>query len=212
MMIPLGEDTVPEAQDLALSFGDLTIGEHGRVTGDGSSGSVPAGSNFLPHEPDMVPKFDPKAFVKMEDMEELLLRVCARLQVGPPVFFLRDAFRSKGKKYHGFGVHLQSTAKGINFFVSGRLSTDERLARQDATFITLERLLEESDVNIFDFNFQVVLRYKEEVADAHHVARLSVIEHVTKQRLRLYNQMFMFQVNWRRGDRMFGSLGGWLFG
>ncbi|RYQ82495.1 hypothetical protein Ahy_B10g101084 [Arachis hypogaea] len=173
---PVGEDTVPEAQDLALSFGDLTVREHGSVTGDGSSGSVTAGSDFLPHEPDIVPKFDPKAFVIMEDMEQLLLRVCARLQVSPPVFFLRDAFHSEGKKYHGFGVSLQSTAKGINFFVSGRLSTDERLARKDAAFITLERLLEESQVNIFDFNFQVVLRYKEEVAEAHRVARLSVTE------------------------------------
>ncbi|XLR62204.1 hypothetical protein S83_012876, partial [Arachis hypogaea] len=193
-------DTVPEAQDLALSFGDLTVGGHGSVTGDKSSGFVTAGLDFLTHEPDMVPKFDPKAFVIMEDMEQLLLRVCVRLQVSLPVFFLHDAFRSEGKKYHGFGVSLQSNAKGINFFISGRLLTDERMARQDAAFITLKRLLEEAEVNIFDFNFQVVLRYKEELAEAHRVARLSVTEHVMmlekenaelKQKLRLYNQMFM---------------------
>ncbi|XLR03063.1 hypothetical protein S83_069261, partial [Arachis hypogaea] len=131
---------------------------------------------------------------------DVMCFVCARLQVGPPVFFLCDAFRSEGKKYHGFGVSLQSTAKGTNFFVSERLSTDERLARQDAAFIALERLLEELEVNIFDFNFQVVLRYKEEVAEAHCMARLSVTVHVMmlekenaelKQKLRLYNQMFI---------------------
>ncbi|QHO21254.1 uncharacterized protein LOC107613727 [Arachis ipaensis] len=182
---PNGDNTVHEAQELAVSFGDLKVGECVNVTGDGSSGSGTAATELLLHEP---------------DMEKLLLRVCVQLQVGPPVFFLRDSFRSEGKKYHGFGVSLQSTAKGINFFESGRLSTDERLARQDAAFITLERLLEEAEVKIFDFNIQVVLRYKEALAEAQRVARLSVTEHVMmleeendelKQRLGLYNQMFM---------------------
>ncbi|XLR34206.1 hypothetical protein S83_062106 [Arachis hypogaea] len=197
---PVGEDTVPEPQDLALSFGAMSVGDSGSVTGDDSSGSVTAGTDLLPQKPDMVPEFDPKAFVIMEDMEQLLLRVCARLEIGPPVFFMRDVFRSKGKKYHGFGVSLQSTAKGIHFFVSGWLSLDEGLARQDAAFITLERLLEEAEVKIFYFNFQVVLRYKEALVEAHRIARLSATEHVMmlekenaalKQRLSLYNQMFM---------------------
>ncbi|QHO53973.1 Ribonuclease H [Arachis hypogaea] len=168
---PVGNNTVPESQELVVSFGDLTVGESDNVTGDGSSGSGTAATSC-----------------------------CFMSQVGPLVFFQRDGFRSEGKKYHGFGISLQSTAKDINFFVSERFSTDERLARQDAAFITLERFLEEAEVKIFDFNFQVVLRYKEELAEAQRVARLSVTEHVLmlenentelKQKLGLYNQMFM---------------------
>ncbi|RYR15788.1 hypothetical protein Ahy_B04g072725 [Arachis hypogaea] len=180
---PNGDNTVPEAQELAISFGDLKVGEYVSVTGDGSSRSGTAATDLLLHEPNMVPKFDPTSFVIMEDMKQLLLRVYVQLQVGPPVFFLCDNFRSEGKKYHGFGISLQSTVKGINFLVFGRLSTDERLASQDAAFITLERLLEEAE---------------EELVEAQCVARLSVTERVMmlekenaelKQRLGLYNHI-----------------------
>ncbi|QHN92244.1 Ribonuclease H [Arachis hypogaea] len=154
---PNGDNTVPEAQELAVRFEDLKVGECVSITGDGSNGSGTAATDLLLHELDIAPKLDPTSFMIMEDMVQLLLRVCVHLQVGPPVFFLRDGFRREENNYHGFGVSLQSTAKGINFFVSRRLSTDERLARQDAAFITLERLLDEAEVKIFDFNFQVAL-------------------------------------------------------
>ncbi|QHN86844.1 Ribonuclease H [Arachis hypogaea] len=196
---PEGEKTIMGNQELAVRFGDLKVGDSISVEGDGSSGSGTAATNLLLHELDIAPKFDPTSFVIMEDMEQVLFRVCAQLEVGPLVFFLRDGFRMEGKNYHGFGVSLQSHVKGINFFVSGRVSTDERLARQDASFITLERLLEEAELKIFDFNYQVTLRYKEEVAEAQRLARMSVPKRVMilekenaelKHRLGVYNQMF----------------------
>ncbi|RYR72739.1 hypothetical protein Ahy_A02g006952 [Arachis hypogaea] len=189
---PVGNNTVPESQELVVSFGDLTVGESDNVTGDGSSGSGTAATSCC--------FMSQVHFLVFVVCLVIYFVVCVRLQVGPLVFFQRDGFRSEGKKYHGFGISLQSTAKDINFFVSERFSTDERLARQDAAFITLERFLEEAEVKIFDFNFQVVLRYKEELAEAQRVARLSVTEHVLmlenentelKQKLGLYNQMFM---------------------
>ncbi|RYR67829.1 hypothetical protein Ahy_A03g014268 [Arachis hypogaea] len=192
---PNGDKTVPETQELVVRFGDLKVREYVSVTGGTSSESGTTTTDLLLHDLDIAPMFDPISFVIMEDMEQLLLRVCDQLEVGPPVLFLHDGVFMEGKNYHGFG-----TVKGINFFVSGRLLTDERLARDDATFITLERLLEEVKVKIFDFNYQVSLHYKEEIAEAQCVARLSVPKCVMilekenaelKHRLGLYNQIKM---------------------
>ncbi|RYR08615.1 hypothetical protein Ahy_B05g076389 [Arachis hypogaea] len=118
--------------DLVVRFGELKVGESVSVAGDGSSRSGTAATNLFLRELDIAPNFDPNSFVIMEDMEQLLFRVCAQLQID-----------KAGCRLHHFG-----------------------------------ELLEEAEVKIFDFNYQVALRYKEEVAEAQRLARMSVPERV----------------------------------
>ncbi|XLT65303.1 hypothetical protein HN873_021742 [Arachis hypogaea] len=201
------------SKELEVRFGEPKVGESMTVAAEGSNESGSRATNLLLHEQDFAPEFgsratnhllheqefDKESFVLVEDMEQLLLKVCEELNVGPPVFFLRDGYRMGGEDYHGFGVYLQSHSKGINFFVSGRVSTDQKWARRDAAFITLERLLEEAEVKSFYFNYQVALRFKEQAAEARRMATMFVPERVAileqenanlKRRLELFTHMF----------------------
>ncbi|RYR46303.1 hypothetical protein Ahy_A07g032038 [Arachis hypogaea] len=189
------EKTVMRSKELEVRFGEPKVGESMTVAAEGSNESGSRATNLLLHEQE----FDKESFVLVEDMEQLLLKVCEELNVGPPVFFLRDGYRMGGEDYHGFGVYLQSHSKGINFFVSGRVSTDQKWARRDAAFITLERLLEEAEVKSFYFNYQVALRFKEQAAEARRMATMFVPERVAileqenanlKRRLELFTHMF----------------------
>ncbi|QHN96601.1 uncharacterized protein DS421_18g619940 [Arachis hypogaea] len=132
------------------------------VVGEGSSGFGSNAMGLLPSELglDVVPKVDPTEFIIMEDLEHLLFRTCAQLQVGPPVFFLRDG----AKKY--------------------------------AAFITLERLLEEIGMKIFDFNYLMALCMELQQVSrwslADRVAELEKENAELKQRLGLYNAVFCY--------------------
>ncbi|KAL4381614.1 hypothetical protein AHAS_Ahas04G0151100 [Arachis hypogaea] len=104
---------------------------------------------------DVIPKWDPSELVLVDDLVEKLKVACMKLGVGPPEIFPFTIVCAGKKDYFTYGVHLRSTPEGVNFLVSGRYSMDQWLAREDAAFITLERLLEERGKKLWDFNYMV---------------------------------------------------------
>ncbi|KAL4327933.1 hypothetical protein AHAS_Ahas13G0149600 [Arachis hypogaea] len=159
----------------------LLLASSGEVGGEGSSsGSVGTLSSFVPTEIDKYvnQNIDWSQFVFIEDMEHLLNRTCCQLDVGPPIFFRRDGVHHDGLNYMSFCVVVQSKANDVNIHVSGKLATDERLARQDAAFATVEKLLSKKGLQIFDYNYHVVRHYKRQLEEMKQALTMSLPERV----------------------------------
>ncbi|KAL4344917.1 hypothetical protein AHAS_Ahas11G0226300 [Arachis hypogaea] len=116
----------------------------------------------------------------MEDLEQMLRRACDALKAEPPMFVLRDCVHVQGERYYGYMVQVTGPPEGVNFSTFGRFSADERMARQDAAFVSLQAVVGESRKEILDFNFQVAQRCKKRLLELQRVSSLSVDSRVAE--------------------------------
>ncbi|KAL4345138.1 hypothetical protein AHAS_Ahas11G0248400 [Arachis hypogaea] len=142
--------------------------------GDGtaSSGGTRPGGPLRDDE--VVPTVNPDQFIIIEDLEQMLRKACDALKTEPPVFQPHDCVYVEGDRYHGFVVHVGGPPDGVNFVAYGRFSADERLARQDAAFSSLQAVVGESGKDILDYNYYVAQSYRERLLELERISSLSV--------------------------------------
>ncbi|MED6131026.1 hypothetical protein PIB30_006354 [Stylosanthes scabra] len=80
-------------------------------------------------------------FVIGEDMEHYLWRPCRNLGLGCPVFERKVFYDVNGNIMFGFSTKLRCEDKGVEVDFDGCFLTDEFMAREDAAFKLLGRLL-----------------------------------------------------------------------
>ncbi|RYR47029.1 hypothetical protein Ahy_A07g032934 [Arachis hypogaea] len=76
----------------------------------------------------------------------MLLRACDFLKAEPLVFLPCDCVHVQGERYYRYMVQVRRTPDEVNFSAFGRYSADERMARQDAAFVSLEALVADLSV------------------------------------------------------------------
>ncbi|KAL4330161.1 hypothetical protein AHAS_Ahas13G0372400 [Arachis hypogaea] len=148
--------------------------------GDGSSSSGGTAPSAVLGDEDVVPTVNPDEYVIMEDLEQMLRRACDALKTEPPEFVLRDSVHVQRERYYGYMVEVTEPPEGVNFCAFGRFSANECMARQDATFVSLQAIVGESGKEILDFNFHVAQRCKERLLELQRVSSLSVDSRVAE--------------------------------
>ncbi|MED6187084.1 hypothetical protein PIB30_072987 [Stylosanthes scabra] len=91
-------------------------------------------------------------FLHMEDMELMLHRACRSLLVGALVFEPVITKGSNGSMIYEFMVFLLRNERGLEIGVYGPHSMNERVARQEASFLLMKKVVEAPIMGIYDYN------------------------------------------------------------
>ncbi|XLS65656.1 hypothetical protein HN51_025630 [Arachis hypogaea] len=113
-------------------------------------------------------------FIHVEDMELMLLRICALLHIGSPIYVPQPSDSKGGGLMFRYTVVLPENGRGLDLVVHGPAYADERSARQEVAFLMLERLLGATGYMIHDYNYRVMVRMQDphESSSAETVAGL----------------------------------------
>ncbi|QHN92086.1 uncharacterized protein [Arachis hypogaea] len=110
----------------------------------------------IPEGPNIIPENSMTQFVVFEDLEVYLIRVCCQLRLDYPVFNNCVFFSDTGELLHGYWVTLRSQQRDVSWIVEGGFSSDEQMARQDASFKMLGKVLSFVGKEIHDYNYRIV--------------------------------------------------------
>ncbi|MED6136782.1 hypothetical protein PIB30_059027 [Stylosanthes scabra] len=146
----------------------LRLGGHpsvgGGSSGAGSSRGGSGGSASRTGEAECRVWLDPRpdaAFMHVEDMELMLWRACAFFGIGAPIFLPQAARETSKGVGFGFIVLLPHNDRGLDFVAYRPVVGDERVARQEAAFGMLEKILVAMDHTICDFNHRMIGRFRQ---------------------------------------------------
>ncbi|MED6152440.1 hypothetical protein PIB30_092118 [Stylosanthes scabra] len=98
-----------------------------------------------------------------EDMEVCLMRACTKLQVGCPVFEIRERYSYGGHHTVAYKVDLRCSTKDVELEVHGSFFPEEKEARQDACFRILEKLLVCTGKKIVDYSYRAMMAARREI-------------------------------------------------
>ncbi|MED6199259.1 hypothetical protein PIB30_074219 [Stylosanthes scabra] len=101
------------------------------------------------------------AFMHVEDMELILWHACTFFRIGAPIFLPQAARESSQNVVFGFTIILPHNKRGLDFVVYGPVVADERVARQEAAFGMLEKILVATEHTICDFNHRMIGRFRQ---------------------------------------------------
>ncbi|KAL4307244.1 hypothetical protein AHAS_Ahas16G0258900 [Arachis hypogaea] len=96
-------------------------------------------------------------FIHVEDMELMLLRICALLHIGSPIYVPQPPDSKGGGLMFRYTVVLPENGRGLDLVVYGPAYADERSDRQEVAFLMLEPVLGATGYKIHDYNYRVMV-------------------------------------------------------
>ncbi|QHN83300.1 uncharacterized protein DS421_20g703580 [Arachis hypogaea] len=101
-------------------------------------------------------------FLLVEFMEMMLMRACSMLRIGCPIFLAQETKALDSVIRFGYTVVLPSNDRGLELVAHGPVSVNDHDARQEVSFVMLEKLMSTTGLAICDYNYRIICRLKHE--------------------------------------------------